>query len=476
MEITYNTLNSPTNLITYTGIPNILTVTQDVTGTNATYTILVNSHIADYASMDDRWITLTLNDIDYSIQSTDTYDYNNNNFFISTNQARTAYSICRALKNIAVLATNYDIYMPEPSYYQIVIKAKDIGTKFNLTITSNISDALTINSTDGSSSSYYSRIGIDLYTDKYITSLIKNTYHTTTRFDLSGLLSTVTDYGSLTPYTLKVYGIYENGTVYSLTQSITGYSCMGYQVNQGNNYTELTEATIAQNVTRGSVRPNIANNTVLYIYGGNDIELSYYSPTQQTLTANVTYLTSALETVATDQYEYTVDVMSLTDMVIPTSHLWASDIYYIDVTINNATYRYNCINPVTATSFCQRVWFRNSYGGISFFDFTGNREEERSTEITTYQRSHYDYYDGKNEFNKIYDVDNTIQVKLTSHLITEDGKWLFNDLINSKDIWTEVNGQLYSIIPKSIAINDTDVPNLYTATLTYNYSSVENLL
>lgn len=473
MNITYNNESSFTNMLTYTGIPNILAVNQEISGTKYECTITTTHNIVNYAGEADHYIEFTIEGNQYSIQSDSTYDKTNVTFYID-NPQRTAHSICQALNNNAALTTNYKIYMEDPTSNIIYIVARGIGTDYNITISTDLIDGITISETSGTINNSFDSVAVDFYTDEYITTLTKRASDTT-RFDLSGLLSTITEYGAITPYSLKVYGIYDNNRVIMLNNNITAYSCAGYQVNQGDNYKLLSSLEIAQNVTRGDQRAGITNNTILYLYGGSNIDISFYSPTYQIIRPTVSYKTSALEEVATERFTYTADAMSLVDMSLPTT-LWASDIYYIDVIIGNKTFRYNCINPNTATSHCQRVWFRNSYGGISFFDFTGNREEERDTEITTYQRSHYDYYDGKNVYNKIFDVSNVIQVKLTSHLISKDGKWLFNDLINSKELWTEVNGQIYSIIPKSISVDETDVTDVYTATLTYNYSNVENLM
>lgn len=57
----------------------------------------------------------------------------------------------------------------------------------------------------------------------------------------------------------------------------------------------------------------------------------------------------------------------------------------------------------------------------------------------------------------------------------EDGKWVFNSLAKSKSIWTEVNGQIYSIIPTAIEVVEQEgYNNIYTATLTYEYSALDD--
>jgi hypothetical protein len=55
----------------------------------------------------------------------------------------------------------------------------------------------------------------------------------------------------------------------------------------------------------------------------------------------------------------------------------------------------------------------------------------------------------------------------------EDGKWAFNSLMSSKKLWTYVNGKEYSIIPKSIEVQEEQTKNnIYTARLVYTYSDI----
>jgi hypothetical protein len=135
-------------------------------------------------------------------------------------------------------------------------------------------------------------------------------------------------------------------------------------------------------------------------------------------------------------------------------------------------YRFNVIKPLKATEYFQRVQWRNEYGGISFFDFTGARSETDNVDIETYEKNIFDYHDiDAFERKRIYRNDYKKSVKLTSHLMEEDGKWIFNSLMKSKKVWTTVNGKVYYIIPKNIEVNeDQNYNNIYTATLTYEYS------
>ena len=140
------------------------------------------------------------------------------------------------------------------------------------------------------------------------------------------------------------------------------------------------------------------------------------------------------------------------------------------------TLRFNVIKPVRTTDECQRVYWYNSWGGVSFFDFTGNRTEERKVKTTTYQDSVLDYYDNDtNERDYIYDKQNEITVKLTTHNIHKDGQWHLFDLQQSRTAWTYVNGEKYRIIVSDLTINTTSVTDIYTATIDYTYSMGVNV-
>ena len=82
-----------------------------------------------------------------------------------------------------------------------------------------------------------------------------------------------------------------------------------------------------------------------------------------------------------------------------------------------------------------------------------------------------DYYDNDtNERDYIYDKQNEITVKLTTHNIHKDGQWYLFDLQQSRTAWTYVNGEKYRIIVSDLTINTTSVTDIYTATIDYTYS------
>ena len=64
-----------------------------------------------------------------------------------------------------------------------------------------------------------------------------------------------------------------------------------------------------------------------------------------------------------------------------------------------------------------------------------------------------------------------MSIKLKSHIMERDGRWVFNSLERSKRLWVEENGIKRYIIPNSVEVTEeADYNGLYTATLKYQYS------
>ena len=64
-----------------------------------------------------------------------------------------------------------------------------------------------------------------------------------------------------------------------------------------------------------------------------------------------------------------------------------------------------------------------------------------------------------------------MSIKLKSHIMERDGRWVFNSLERSKRLWVDENGIKRYIIPNSVEVTEeADYNGLYTATLKYQYS------
>jgi hypothetical protein len=235
---------------------------------------------------------------------------------------------------------------------------------------------------------------------------------------------------------------------------------------------------IAQNVSRGTDK-SWNNNTALYLYG-NTIPVSWYSKSKSSITCEVQYLSSAYAAVHTDTVTLSDSSNGwLHNATVTLSESYKTSAYFIGLIFTDSsdntlgTLMYNIIKPLKATEYYQRIYWRNSYGGVSFFDFTASKSESREVETTTYNKNVYDYYtQDVNEKAIPYDNAVNYSVTLKSHLIEKDGTYIFNDLIQSSNVWTEVNGETYRIILDSVSVDEDNRNDLYTATIKYKYSQL----
>ena len=136
-------------------------------------------------------------------------------------------------------------------------------------------------------------------------------------------------------------------------------------VNQGEKFLN-TYPMFAQNVSRGTSSPS---KMVLYTYLST-IPVTIYSD-DVVETVNITYYDSSLQQIGTGFSNVNIyNGIGQSDIAL-NSNLFNSA-YYVDLSLENGQIiRYNVIKPVDANSRCQRVYYHNSYGGVSFFDFTG---------------------------------------------------------------------------------------------------------
>lgn len=494
MKITLNGLEYPENIITFTNCPTILTMEDTWTGTKSRLTITVSSlsGVTDidtlYYEIDGYRITAT-NDLTKSV---------GNKFYITSlntnaNKILVAKKICDALKSIGQLTVNYNIYQNSDASgnftASVIVESRDYGLG-NITNSTNIrSTILNTSKTNGSLTSSFNgavnnKICVDVYkpvaTDRinsstitkgdYITTLEKNVWGERISFDLSSVFNTYTEFGDVSQFNLYVYSEVDNAitTVRALPHI---FCSQGYLVNQGNPFIpRFNGCVLAQNVKRGATGAYL-NNSLLYVYEPSIVLSIFADSTVSSMTISLNYLNGAMETIYTAS-QVVFAGNNLNTFTLNLSQVNLTRASYIDVIIPNlGTLRYNVIKPIHATEDCQRIYWTNSYGGTSFFDFTGNRTEERKTDIETYDKSLYDYYtSSRAELTQVYSKEVEITVTLTTHNIAKDGTWQLFDLQNSYNAWTVVNGKEYSIHITDIKIDETDVAGIYTGEIEYTYS------
>lgn len=486
------------NTVSFTRLPNILKIKENNNGTPASATIT----ISDLSRVTTKEYTLIINGVKL-ISTLSLVNAGGNKFYLSnSNSDKTivAYKLVETLRGLSTLPLNYDITLATASDGTlspvITIIAKNNGMQFDLNIEGTLIDnnIATVSFTSGTSSSNLlkgimnkvlvevyqvdnpstqDRIGSTTYQmGTYLTTLTKEAFGEEVSFNLSPLFSAITDYDTLSEVNLYIYIMNDNTlTLAGIMKDI--YFTTGYMVNQGVNYLPVPSTQLAQNVSRGSTKSTI-NNTILYVYQPT-IQFTLYVPfattTAKTINFKVYYINSANIPIKMTTTSYFI-TKSMTSPVINLDQSLFDRSFYIDVEIPDVgKLRYNVIKPLKATDEIQRVYWTNSYGGISFFDFTGTRTETRKTKVDYYQQNLFDYYDKDTaQLNKVYNKDVSITVSLSTHSIEKDGTWQFFDLQNSSNAWTYVNGKKYFITITDLKITESQVNDIYTATVEYEYS------
>lgn len=475
MNITYNNLSSPSNILTFTEVPNILKISENVTGTKCTIQFMMGNNLRQTVSADSQYyITLFGETVSNVMSAT---EVRNKRFYISDDAESTAMSIARALRNCGGLNADFDIFGNGGT---VEIIAKTIGKKITTAnyLQRNIpGQYMGVSVQDGNSYSilFNSKIDIDVYNSasvnvsNYVTTLEKNWYGDECAFDMSPVLTTFSEYGQTKPYAFVINVFREDGE-WQNQGTVTGSTTIGYHANQSDKYKYAQGVQMLLNKNRGT------NGTmILYTYSN----VIPYSVLCGSDTGGWNVTVSVKDSAFNEVYSYTStgrrttsNMIVDTNATIPQTAMTSG--YYVDITIGTQTTRFNIIKPLKATEYYQRIQWRNEYGGISFFDFTGSRSESDSVDIETYEKNVFDYYDNEYfERKMIYSNDYKKTVSLKSHLMEEDGKWIFNSLMRSKKVWTTVNGKTYYIIPKSIDVEeDQQYNNIYTAKLTFEFSDI----
>ena len=499
--ITLNNKENIKNLICFNTCPNIITVEQTgITSTYETIRVNVDGMIPTSASKQSRIIVNG-----YAINGTDDIKKVSSRRFFrcgtghnNTSRSFAAISIVNALKSIPQLVMNYNIQYVSDCVFEMT--AKNSGSQYHITFeTDNITNLRVISSVNGSTNdnltgTYFSRIYLDLYYNnneghrlinsnnnendfKYLTTLQKEYYKDSVSFNVTPALQSVSSNDNTTIWKATLYGIIDGKTV-DLRDISNNYIINGYLVNQGGTYIDMnniSNMTVpALNVNRGTDR-TLYNKSILYIYD-NKFDISFYKingVSSENITIN--YLESDETITYTETTSITLNSNKNIDTyTIELNEDYMRDSYYVDLTFSFGIIRLNIINPPYSNVECNRVSWFNSYGGVSFFDFLGDKKDERKTEVTTYNKSLLDFYkNDKQEQEIVYFRDNEITVSLTSHLMEKDGLYQLYDLQNSYKAWITINGVPYYIIITSLTVEEPS-DNVFTATIKYKYSLLDS--
>lgn len=474
MNITFNGSGRTSDQITFNDVPNIVTLTDDNYGNKATINLEFKNSLGAATTGNNQWNITILGE-----SITNTTDYTNavnKNFYISpTDAVSTAASVARALRNCAKISANYTI--EHNVSRNVLLKARVIGdTQAASPVDTNIPNThLVVTATQGTASSHYngSKISLDIHAgDDYVTTLEKSWYGSGVSFNVTPVLNTITEEKKVKQYHIDVNAI-KDGEYEDLGTIGNNYATVGYMCNQGLKYIDNTIFTIAGNYSRGTEKAGQENNTILYL-AENTIPIAFYNGSEGGMYVDIIYLDSAYNQIGSGRTEWnnTDSSKRLWFEEYTLSYGYFQRATYVDLILGSDKLRYKIIKPRDMTEYVQRIEWINEYGGVSFFDFSGGKTETRDRTIQTYEKNIFGYYtDTINEQELTYDIDVRYNVTLKSHIMEKDGIWLFNSLIQSPKVWTEVNGEKYTIIIDSVSVDELENNNdLYEATVRYRYS------
>lgn len=494
-------LNNKTNandMLCWNTCPIIITVDNSEGVTSAKASVIIN---VGSLSIEDEGKPARIIVNGYAINGTTDNTKISGRRFYANGGDYCALSIVNGLRCVPQLVMNYDIVYTMDST-SLVITAKNVGSMYDIEVEyENLQGISVTNNGNGTTTddlvgSRESKVYMDVYYNdedshkvigssngennyKYLTTLQKEYYKDSVSFNVSPVLQSVSNNNNTTIWRARLYAMVDD-SIKDIGSVNDNYIINGYLVNQGGTYIDISkiahsgENVPALNVARGIERPQY-NNSIIYIYD-NIFPISIYKMngiTSENITisykeADETIITSTTETITLNTTK------NIDTYYINLDETQMRNAYYIDITFSFGDIRLNVINPPYAQAQNNRVYWYNSFGGVSFFDFVGDKKDERKTEVTIYNKSLLDFYkNDKQEQSIVYFRDNEITVSLTTHLIEESGLYQLYDLQNSYKAWITINGVNYYIIITSITVDEPS-DNIYSATIKYKYSLLDS--
>lgn len=451
MNITFNNQNQ-NGIYIFDGQPNIIVFEDGTyTGTPSRLTITC----PDGLTAGEEGVIIEVNGEQITsvpVQS----DAGPREFAISDVGMTTANNICRALRNVSSLLVNFSVYFGADRYGQglVTVLARQLTTEVSGSCTNEYITVVSVPSGVQSSARVAS---VNVSKDSaYVATLEKTICSQNTNFDVSPIISSLTEYGSLTPVTFTTWtsdaeGNVSTGRTYNMT-AIKGYHVEGQPLY-------LTGSTMLQNV-----------QGTLYIGAGQPLVFSWLNTVSGDLDFVVKMLGSDYSTIGSTGATIERADNEIVDVSIDLSSM-SDEVWYLDLILPDGnSVKYNVIRPSRLSEGNVRMQWRNGMGGISFFDFTGARTEKNNLEYDTYrdEGSSYGYYDTGMRYDRIKrNASNDIEYTLQTHLVKEDSLGIFRDLARSERVWIGDDMVLVSNIEYNEQSN-----GIYIVRVTYKKSRI----
>ena len=467
MQVSLN--NTTASIVLLTGNENIVTFDEPVNGTKANVVLAFSNNLAATVTGDNQYYITLLDETITNVM--EFRNAGNRRFWISTTPTDTAASVAEALRNCPSIAAEWQVTQ---NGYLVYLTARRIGNKLgNYTYwqRTNIPNGyLAIQAGDNGSATTPLLDGkcnlqiTNASTGELVARLSKQMYGEYTDFNISDVLNDECVYGQTTQFTIHPSTITNNGSLAEYSD-INVYALKGYVCNGSPQYlTKLNYRILWNKQHNGSQNINyLYNNKLEYslLTWATSSPLIYYrlynSANEQIYEASRVQTVEGVPTISDNSFTFPASTFK--------------DAYYAEIQVSNAdSLRFEIIKPLNATEYFQRVYWRNEFGGIQFFDFTAQKSESYTVNQLTYNVNNFDKYrtDIHTPTEKIYSDSSEKVYTLTSHLMQREGKYCFDSLAMAKEIWTVIGDVTYHIIPTSVSVTENDkYNNIFNAQFSY---------
>ena len=442
-------------------IYNIFTIEQPTTGTLEEYTLTVNNTLSADTN-GQYYISFLGNSISNVILP---QNAKGSYFYIKQNSTTsTAVSIANALRACPNINASFVITFDNN---EVTLKARNYGNVDERLQTNILSSDMTVTYTQGTIDDdiVNSNVNVEIYDENmtYLTTLSKTFIKDDVAFNISPVLSTFAEYGKMKQYYLECYYVGNDG-LWNPSQVFYCYHTKGYK-------TPYSEKYISGGTKILLAHPD---NYKLWTYG-NKIDYTLFTGFGVGRTQVVYTCYGSDESVIyrhTDTITPSMGSPEYQDLTFEIPAQSLSDIYKIKIEAGNDSVLIYVIKPLKMAPDATRVEWRNEYGGISYFDFTGQKSDSISTTKADYKKNIYDYYTSSEyEEEKVYNIDKTTEYTLNSHIVEENSLYILQSLSLAKKVWIKKDNDNIPIIITSIGNNkENNYSTVYTMQIKYKKS------
>ena len=107
MDITYNNLYTPSNVLTFSDVPNILKLEETITGDKGSFSFIFSGNLQSTVSADSQYSVTFLDETVTNVMNPK--NAKNKRFYISSDPKSTAVSFAQALRSCPSLVAQFNV-------------------------------------------------------------------------------------------------------------------------------------------------------------------------------------------------------------------------------------------------------------------------------------------------------------------------------------------------------------------------------